>query len=892
MPRPPRATWLAIGAIAAALLGPDGVLDVGIGPAPWLALGTALVAAALLGLARRRPGLATGLLGLGLVGLRLAFGTVLAPAELAAPLPVGSGAWQGVVAGVSSPSGDRQRAFLALEDGDAGRWLVYAWLPRHPSLVPGDRVVVEGSLEAPPGDAPGFAGFLAARGAVGTLTATLLERRAGDGSAMAAVEHLRRAIDDALGRAVPEPEAGLAAGILVGLRERVAGSVSDDFTTTGLTHVVAISGWNIALVAGIVTGLLRAAGLARRPRSVVVILAIVAYTLVAGASASVIRAALMGGLVLLAREGGRPAHAASALALACAGLLLADPGMVTDVGLQLSLAATAGLLALGGPAEAAVRRHAPNATPGWLVETLGVSLAAQLATLPLVLFHFGRLSLISPFANVLMAPLVPMAMLGAALGALSGPLVWLPVVDLLIVPLRLAAWLPLAGMVRGAGLLADIPFASLELPPGVDVAGALLALAALALALLRARPAGGGLGERSRDPGPPAPGRRVRGRRGVVIGAVGLWCGVLVMVLVPRSAGRVSISVLDVGQGDAILVEASEGPRLLVDGGSDPDLLVRRLDERIPLWDRRVDLVVLSHPHEDHVGGLAGLAPRYRVARIGESGIEAEGSGVRELHAMAARHGIDQVRLGQGAAFRLGQARVDVVWPPPGSLQGSPPTTNREVNDTSVVLAISLGAQHALLLGDLEDDRDAQLLAAMGASAGRWDLLKVAHHGSATATSDALLAALRPRLAAISVGAGNDYGHPAPDLLARLETVGATIWRTDEQGTLTVTFDGLAEGRAGRSDLPVAVAPGRALRRVACYARLDGGPDANRSPCPPPVHQALRATRAARHGGRRGGLLPGPPRTACRSERGPPPRRDGRAPPRHRQGPARRRPPS
>ena len=477
------------------------------------------------------------------------------------------------------------------------------------------------------------------------------------------------------------------------------------------------------------------------------ILAIAAYTLVAGASASVIRAALMGGLVLLAREGGRPARAASALALACAGLLLADPGMVTDVGLQLSLAATAGLLALGGPAEAAVRRHAPNATPGWLVETLGVSLAAQLATLPLVLFHFGRLSLISPLANVLMAPLVPLAMLGAALGALSGPLVGLPVVDLLIVPLRLAAWLPLAGMVRGAGLLADVPFASLELPPGVDVAGALLALAALALALRAGgRPAAAGQGLGDACPadraGPRAcasGGRRCpvalrRAGRRRCRGA--LWCGVLVMVLVPRSAGRVRISVLDVGQGDAILVEASEGPRLLVDGGSDPDLLVRRLDERIPLWDRRVDLVVLTHPHEDHVGGLAGLVPRYRVGRIAESGIEADGAGVRELHAMAARHGIDQVRLGQGDAFRLGRRASTSSGPHRRACRGPHRRpTARSTTRRSCSPSASEPAR-APARATSRTTVTPSCLPPWAPQRRRWDLLKVAHHGSATATSE------------------------------------------------------------------------------------------------------------------------------------------------------------
>ncbi len=387
MPALPRAGWLALGAILAALLTGGGNLDVGLPVALVVAAGVGALGLVAACLARGKAPAAAFLLGFGAIALRAGLALAIAPADPALPLPDGNGPWWAKVADVSSPAGDQQRAFLRLTTAGAGEeaasWLVYAWLPRHPAVAPGDLLTVSGALEPPPPDSPGFAGFLAGRGASGTLKAESAEARGRSGGAMAAVERLRRGVDEAIGRAIPEPEAGLASGILVGLRERVGREVADDFTTTGLTHVVAISGWNIALVAGIATGLLRAAGLPRRGRSLLVLVAIVAYTVVAGAEASVVRAAVMGGVVLLAREGGRPAGAAAALGVACAGLLLVDPGMVGDIGLQLSLAATAGLLALGGAAEAAVRRRVPRRTPGWLPETLGVSLAAQLATLPL-----------------------------------------------------------------------------------------------------------------------------------------------------------------------------------------------------------------------------------------------------------------------------------------------------------------------------------------------------------------------------------------------------------------------------------------------------------------------------------------------------------------------------
>jgi competence protein ComEC len=258
------------------------------------------------------------------------------------------------------------------------------------------------------------------------------------------------------------------------------------------------------------------------------------------------------------------------------------------------------------------------------------------------------------------------------------------------------------------------------------------------------------------------------------------------LVVAHRVDGATRISVLDVGQGDAILVEGGRGGRMLVDGGPDPDRLLIELDRRLPPWDRRIDILVLTHPHEDHVAGMPLLLERYKVGRIYETGMRGPGPGyaafARELAAPGAP---PRALLETGARIALDDIRLRVLWPDPGRVPREPPDAGRGINDVSVVLLGEVDGRRFLLTGDVEDDVD-PILAARGLPPV--DILKVAHHGSATASTPAFLDEVRPRIAIVSAGAGNPYGHPARSTIDRLAGTGARVLRTDTDGSVQVTI--------------------------------------------------------------------------------------------------------
>jgi competence protein ComEC len=801
-----RSAAVAIGAVAAALALAPGPVQ----PAAWLGIAAALAggAAGSWMLAGRRSGAVPLAMALGAaaVAARLALGPAAPPAD--ASLPDGTGPWRASVESVAAPRRGEQPATLRLDDPPDLR--IAATLPRFPAVEPGFRIVVSGSLEPPPDDDP-YGDYLRRIGVAGTLRSRALDIESTSTGSLD-LERLRRGAGAALARAIPEPEAGLAAGILVGLRDRVDRELAAAFTLVGASHVVAISGWNIAIVAASVGAL--GGRLARRRRSLLTIGAIVAYVAFVGPSPSVVRAAAMAGVVLLARESGRAGRAAAALAWAAASILLVDPSLVRDAGFQLSTLATAGLLLWATPIGAWLGRASAGRLPGWLIESLGVSLAAQAATLPVVLASFGRLAIVSPVVNLFVVPLVAPAMAAGAVALAAGLIVLAPGVPPVVATVAgLPAWACLAGIVGIVRFGAGLPFASLDLASPADiVAAAAVGLPLLAVAfrpsavrtMLTAvgRALGAGVA-RPTIPRPVAGSRPTPLRRAAVsrlprIAAIALAGAVVAVALAfgHRPDGRTTIVALDVGQGDAILVEGSRGGRLLVDGGPDPDRLLVALDERLPPWDRRIDAIVLTHPHEDHVAGLALILERYRVGQVFEPGMRGPGPGYAAWADRLFRDGVASTRLSAGDRLSVDDAELEVLWPDPGAVPAEPPDTGTGINNVSIVLLGEVEGRRFLLAGDIEEEIDPLLLAR---GLPRLDLLKVAHHGSRTASTTAFLDAVRPSVAVVSAGAGNPYGHPAPATIERLEERGTRVLRTDLDGTVEVSLaaDGLVVQASG-----------------------------------------------------------------------------------------------
>jgi competence protein ComEC len=691
------------------------------------------------------------------------------------------------------PHGDRQQLVVddvgIIDSGGeatpaAGRVLL--WLPRGLVVGAGDQVRFDSTLEEPE-DFDGFAyrAYLARQGVAAiasTQQMTVIDHQLG--AVQEALRAARARLLTGLNGIVPEPEAALAAGILLGVRAGIDPALNDAFARAGLTHVVAISGWNIAIVAALVAGAVRPVSRLPSGRWLAAFAAggtVTGYVLLTGASPSVVRAALMAGALLLARLGGSRSHAISALMLAALVMVLVAPAVVWDVGFQLSALATAGLIWFGGAFEARLARW-----PALIREPVALTMAAQVTTLPIVLLNFERLSLIAPLANVVVVPLIPVVMLTSALAALIGALgVSLPIIgDLLAWAAGGTAWLYLRLMVLAGQVAASVPMSSLDLAAPAWLAAVWYPGLFLAHRRMRDKPAEMPVS----DAAVVAGGFVTRIARPVPLAAATL-ATIAVLTFLTQPDGRLHLVVLDIGQGDAILIVAPSGETMLIDGGPDPDLIMRRLGERLPFWQRRIDAIVMTHPHQDHVAGLVPALERFKVGIVLEPGREYDNPTYPRFLALALQE--------PGATFRLARAgdvislgtstRLAILYPSDQDAAGR--LIDDDINNASVVMLLESRGFKALLTGDAKAAVEHLLLARE--LLGPVDVLKVGHHGSESGSTPEMLAVLRPRVAVISCGVDNRYGHPHAITLQRLADVpGITVHRTDLDGTVEVVADG------------------------------------------------------------------------------------------------------
>jgi competence protein ComEC len=552
----------------------------------------------------------------------------------------------------------------------------------------------------------------------------------------------------------PAEQRALVPALVDGDDGEVAPELQDAFRTTGLTHLLAVSGTNLTLVVGFLLWLARWCRVRGRWLHVVAAAGIAGFVLIARTEPSVLRAAVMGSIGLVALGTGGRHRALRGLGAAVVVLVLLDPPLAVSAGFALSALATGGILLLAPPWRDALARWLPR----WLAEAVAVPAAAQLACTPLVAAISGQVSLVAVAANLLVAPAVgPATVLGLAGGLLT--LVWAPIGRLCG---TLASWC-VAWLVAVAEHGASLPAAAVGWGTG-PVALALLGVLSVVVAAL---------------------GPRLLRRPVVALGATGV---LVVAVLVRPPAfgwppdGWVLV-VCDVGQGDGLVLDAGPGRAVVVDSGPDARTMDRCLDR---LHVDQVPLLVLTHFHADHVDGVSGVLSGRRVGSVETTRLLDPPGGVQEVEEAASGAGLTPAPAPYGATFTMGPLTVQVLWPLPDSPTRGP-GDGSTANEASVVLLVQVAGLRLLLPGDVEPEGQAVLARMLPAL--HVDVLKVPHHRSRYQDESRLLS-LQPRLVLVSVGADNDYGHPAASSLDPLAEAGAEVLRTDQHGDLAVVSDG------------------------------------------------------------------------------------------------------
>jgi len=644
----------------------------------------------------------------------------------------------------------------------------------------GDVAALEGVLSAPeaarnPG-AFDFASWLRSRGVHRTLRSCAIVALDADDRRVGPADWVSATIR----RRVPGVSGELLVGLLLGRTRELPDELSEAFRRSGTVHVLAVSGLHVGFVVLIAHAVLRSLRVPRRAALALVLPVLVGFVAVVGPRPSVVRASLMAAFLMLAPLIERASCPINSLGAAAIVLMIARPGCLSDLGFQLSFSAVIGILLLHEPLARAMRSVIERVAPAagrfshWTSAALALSLSAQAGVAPVLVGTFGRLSLISPVANLAAVPLAGLSVAsGTATLAFDALGTWPSAA------FGAVAWSSCSLLAAVTGLLGAAPWSSVGVATRFWPA-TLGAVAGLSI-VLRART------------------HRARGAGGALVAAAVAAAVVLSVAGPGRSYPRVVL--FDVGQGDSVLLELPRRQYVLVDAGPGPGTLLRYDDNSraegswrprdlgaavvVPYLEReaigRLRMLVVTHAHADHYGGVASVLAAVRVDTLALPPGRTADPRLASIVELARKRRTRVVEVARGRTMAFGSTSVRVLSP------------EREFarrcseNDASVVLSADLAGGSVLLTGDIEDAAEGRLLGARGIAA---DLLKVPHHGSDTSSTTEFLGRVLPSLAVVQTGEGNRHGHPGDDALGRIRRAGALVARTDLDGAVVVDFCG------------------------------------------------------------------------------------------------------
>jgi competence protein ComEC len=659
------------------------------------------------------------------------------------------------------------------------------FVPRYPPYNYGDVLLVKGKLETPQAiECFDYPGYLANQGIYSTMLSPKIEVPAtGQGfRPLAWIYSLRNRLSQAMAATMPEPQASLAQGMILGIRGNITPALQDSFIRSGTTHILVISGSQFNIVAGILvaTGI----WLFGKRRYFYVWLALAAiwiYALLTGMSPLVIRSAIMVSLFLIADLLGRQRSAVTVLAFAAAVMVAITPRILHDASFQLTFLSTIGMVFVAPPLQSWGKKVITARlgeegfivrTANWISDSLFVTLGVTIVIWPLLAYYFGVFSIVSPIATLLVLPALPYLLFSGTAAAVIGVFL-LPLGQVI----GWLAWLSASYMLVIINGFANIPSSSVKM--GAINPAWLWAYFIFLSAVLW-----------------------FTGNRKAVVEALNrisfslnkipkkwIVSPLLVVALLTTLLAfnmpddKLRVSFLDVGQGDAILIQTPDHQDILVDGGPSAQAISGELSQHLPFWDRTIELVVLTHPHLDHLTGLLEVLQRYKVQQVLCLDTDYQTPPEQEWLSLIQEKGIKATLARAGQMINLGaDETIDVI--------NAVPDSSGPAMDNGVVLRLSDGKVSFLLTSDISQESELDLITRRADLSGT--VLKVAHHGSDTSSSAAFLAVVDPQLAVISVGADNTFGHPGQETMARLtDTVGLeNIFRTDQDGTVECITNG------------------------------------------------------------------------------------------------------